>query len=63
MINTELLKSKIASTGYKMSKVAALLNISKVSLWRKINGKTEFKQSELFTLIKLLNISDIRDIF
>ncbi len=63
MVNTEWLKSKITSSGYKMSKIALLLRISQVSLWRKINGKTEFKPSELLALAKILNISDLREFY
>ena len=63
VINSRLLKAKIVLSGYGMSEIAQSLGISKSSLWRKIYGKTEFKQNELLTLSKLLGISNISDIF
>lgn len=56
MTNTVLLEEYIAKSGYKKSFLADALDISRYGLARKINGKSEFKASEIDILCKLLNI-------
>ena len=56
MTNTSLLKEYIMSSGYKIGYLAEQLGITTHSLSRKINGKNEFKASEIDTLCKLLKI-------
>lgn len=65
--NINLLKSKMAALGYVdfTRDLAELLGISWSSASQKMNGKTEFKQSEISILtIKLgLNGDDLKNIF
>jgi DNA-binding Xre family transcriptional regulator len=57
MTNTSLLKECIKNSGYKAGFLAQQLGISGHSMSRKINGKNEFKASEIETLCKFLKIS------
>lgn len=56
MTNTSLLKDYIKKSGYKIVFLAQQLGISEHSLSRKVNGRNEFKASEIETLCKLLKI-------
>lgn len=56
MTDTALLEMYIDKSGYKKSFISKALNISAYALALKINGKNEFKASEINTLCKLLNI-------
>ena len=57
MTNTALLKDRIKESGYKISYLAQQLGISEHSMSRKINGKNEFKASEIEMLCQSLKIS------
>lgn len=59
MTNVELLKQKIEESGFKIGVIADKLNISRSSLWLKINGKTQFNQYEINKLCELLNIKTL----
>jgi hypothetical protein len=56
MTNTTLLQEYIDKSGYKKSFIAKALCITAYALSMKINGKSEFKASEIDILCKLLNI-------
>ena len=56
MTNTSLLKDYIKKSGYKIIFLAQQLGISEHSLSRKVNGKNEFKASEIETLCTILKI-------
>ena len=56
MTNTPLLKEHIKESGYKIGFLAQQLGISNHSMSRKINGKNEFKASEIDILCKSLKI-------
>ena len=60
MTNTALLEEYIEKSGYKKSFLAKALDITAYALSMKINGKNEFKASEIDILCKLLNIG-VRD--
>lgn len=60
MTNTKFLKKKLIDAGYCNSFVNAisdLLNISRTTASKKLNGKTDFTQSELSVLSVKLDIS------
>ncbi len=57
MVNTEKLKAKMKDSGYKFEWVASQLNIHRASLQNKIEGRTEFKASEIQKLGELLNMT------
>lgn len=65
MTDSELLKKKISESGLSVSFIAKKLGISREGLYKKINGTTEFKASEIFAITDLLRLdSDSReDIF
>ena len=53
-----LLKKVIIDSGVPLSVIARKTNISRESLYNKINGKTEFKASEMNSLAIVLKLSD-----
>ena len=55
-MNTKL-DSAIYESGLKLEAVANKMGINRVSLWNKIQGRTEFKASEITSLAKILNLS------
>ena len=58
MTNVELLKEKIAQSGLKISFISESCGLSKQGFYNKMNGKTEFKQSEIATMKKILNLTN-----
>ena len=57
MTNTDLLKAKIESSGYKLTYIAAKIGLSYQGFLNKINNKTEFTAPEIKGLCDLLEIS------
>ena len=57
MTNTDLLKAKIESSGYKLKYIAAKIGLSYQGFLNKINNKTEFTAPEIKGLCDLLEIS------
>ena len=55
-MNTKL-DSAMYESGLKLEAVANKMGINRVSLWNKIQGRTEFKASEITSLAKILNLS------
>lgn len=58
MTNSELLKSKITECGIPITFLADKIGITREGLYNKLNGKTEFKASEIAALTKVLNLSN-----
>lgn len=58
MTNSKLLKDTLHKNGFIQKTLAPLLPISVTSLNYKINGKREFKSSEIKQLQHLLKLSD-----
>lgn len=58
MINSELLRKKIESSGYRFSWIAKKMNLSPYGLRKKINEETEFKVSEVTKICGLLGMND-----
>jgi len=56
--NSKLLNLEIRKSGLSRVEVAKKLGLSLVSLGKKINNKVEFKASEIYKLIFLLDIGD-----
>lgn len=56
MIETETLKKKIKEKGLKLNYVSDYIGISRYTLKLKLEGKNEFKPSEIRVLCKLLDI-------
>lgn len=58
MTNTEKLELRIQQSGLKKSYIAKILGIDQKTLKNKITGRTEFKESEMDAMWKLLGITD-----
>ena len=58
MTNTEKLEIRIQQSGLKKSYIAKVLGIDQKTLKNKITGRTEFKESEMDAMWKLLGITD-----
>lgn len=62
MTNVNMLKEYILKSGYKIYFIAEKLGISYPCLQTRLNNKTDFRQTEIYTLCDLLNIDpDTRD--
>lgn len=63
--NSALLKSKMVLNSDTTIALAAVLGLNRQNLSVKINGKREFKQSEIAKIIRRYNLTDaeIRAIF
>ncbi|WP_295245104.1 DUF739 family protein [Veillonella sp.] len=61
----DLLYNLIQKKGLKLSFIANKLGITRYSLYNKLEGKTEFKASEIKVLIELLSLKakDVIKIF
>jgi hypothetical protein len=57
-MENSLLKKKIRDSGYKVGFIAKNCNLTSAGLHKKLNGQSEFKQSEIKSLKDLLKISD-----
>lgn len=64
-MQTKLFKSKMVLFGDTIISLAKSLNIHRLTLTEKINGKSEFKQSEIGFLIEHWNLtaSEVVQIF
>lgn len=56
MTDTVLLTSKIDESGYTYSEIAQELGITRQGLWKKIHNHSEFKQSEIEKITRLLKL-------
>lgn len=56
MINRNLLEAKIKENGMNVEKLASILEIDKVTLYRKIKGDSHFYRNEILKISKVLNL-------
>lgn len=56
MTDSVLLASKIKENGFTCAAIAQELGITRQGLWKKINNRSEFKQTEIEKLSRLLNL-------
>lgn len=56
----EILKKAIKESGMTQQFIADKLDISRISLYNKMNGDYPFTFKEIKSLIKLLNLNDIQ---
>ena len=56
MTDSILLVSKIKESGYTYTGIAQELGLTRQGLWKKIHNKSEFKQTEIEKLSRLLNL-------
>lgn len=53
-----LLEEKIKEIFYSKERFADKMGMARTSLYSKLTGKTQFKQSEIMKAIKLLNLEE-----
>lgn len=65
LTNTTLLKKRIKESGYKIEKIASVLEVSRQTLSNKINNNTDFTVKEMYGLSDFLNIDavEMKEIF
>lgn len=56
MTDTALLKSAIDKSGYKLGYIADQMGIARNTLYRKVNGKSDFTAEQMNDICKLLRI-------
>ena len=61
MTDTELLKRKIDESGLKMNFIAQKIGLSRSAFYNKVNGATEFTQSEINDLCDILKIKSMTE--
>lgn len=63
MFNKRKFRAAVIENGKTMEDVANHLGINETTLWRKVNGKTEFKREEIQLICGFLNLDSPVDIF
>jgi len=65
MVNTELLREKIDSSGVKITFLAKEIGITYMALTNKMNKKVDFKCEEAGAIKKVLRLTDeeVKEIF
>ena len=63
MFDKKLFKSRLVLSGKSVADVAKTLNISESTLYRKINGDSDFFRHEINMLCDELGIADPKAIF
>ncbi len=61
MVNTALLDEKIDQSGLKVGYIIDALGISAQAFYKKKDGKTPFRKSEIYVICDLLKITDTQD--
>ena len=56
MTDTQLLTQKIQECGTNPNAIAEQLGITRQGLWKKLTNKSEFKQSEIEKITRILNL-------
>jgi len=62
-MNKALLIGEMRKKGLSIGDMCRILNISRSAFYRKCNGISEFTQSEIYTIIKCLELKSPMDIF
>ena len=62
-MNAALLEYEMKIRGVTAMQLSEVLGIDRSTFSKKCNGKSEFKQSEIQTIVNYLNLSDPRPIF
>lgn len=64
-MNKEGLKKKLEEKGMNIKGLCKLARINATTMWRKINGETEFNRDEMERISKALNLTreEMLDIF
>lgn len=62
-MNKDLLRYEMAKKGISVARMEQELGISHKAFWAKCNGRSEFRQSEIAQIIKILELDDAGEIF
>ena len=57
MVNTELLRSRIIETGFRINFIAGKVGVSYQGFLNKINNLSDFKSEEILSLQKILDLT------
>lgn len=63
MFDEKRFKAKVVLSGLTLRQVAASLGIDEATLYRKMNGKSDFYRKEIQKLCEILSIEDPTAIF
>lgn len=63
MFDKKKFKAKVVMSGKTMQEIANLLEINQATLYRKVNGSSDFYREEIQMLCEYLNIEDPSEIF
>lgn len=58
MVNLEMLRQHIEDSGITMSHIARRLDISRATIYNKLNGSSEFTASEIYAISRILHLSN-----
>ena len=61
MNDIELLKKKIAESGYKKKYIANQLGLTYAGLQKKVNNNSTFTSTEIAALCKLLKVGSLKE--
>ena len=62
-MNKALLRYEMERRGMSIEELTRRLDISRTAFWRKCNGISEFKQSEIKTIIEILHLEHPTEVF
>lgn len=57
-MNANKLKGRIVEMGLSIDKVASGIGINPATMYRKLNGESEFTRDEILALAQVLNLTD-----
>ena len=65
MLNKNKFRAKIIENGFTIKQIAEMLHISEVTLYRKINGISDFTRKEIQKLKEILklDVETVEEIF
>lgn len=63
MLQKNKLRAKMCEMNYSMENISRLLGIKSSTLYRKMNGKSEFNRAEIEQLVKILKLDNPSEIF
>lgn len=62
-MNKALLRYEMERKGISIEKMVELLGISRSAFWKKCNGISEFRQSEIQRIIEVLELKNPMEVF
>lgn len=62
-MNKALLKYEMELKGVSVAEMAARLGIGRSTFWKKCNGVSEFRQSEIAKIIEILDLQEPSKVF